>query len=125
MDLDTRILVVDDFLTMRRMLQGNLRQLGFKNIELAVDGIEALEVLEEGDIDLILCDWSMPNMNGLDLLKVVRNDEELKNIPFIMITAEGRKRSVLEAIENGVTNYVMKPFSPQILCEKIEKALAT
>ena len=123
MDLNIKILVVDDFPAIRLLIKGTLKQLGFNNIIEAEDGIMALRILEEKNFGLILADWNMPNMSGLDLLKAVRNDENLKNIPFIMVTAEGQQESVVKAAKAGISNYIMKPFSPDILIEKIEKVL--
>ena len=125
MSLDTtiRVLVVNDFATMRRIVKGVLKQLGFFEIVEAQDGREALDVLKKESIGLIVSDWNMPNMTGLDLLKVVRGDDRLKGIPFIMVTAEGMKNNVIEAVKSGVTNYIVKPFSPETFSEKIESAL--
>ncbi|MBF0117361.1 MAG: response regulator [Desulfobacterales bacterium] len=123
MDLNTKVLVVDDFSTMRRIIRGTLKQMGFKNIIEAEDGNLALTELKNNNIGLILCDWNMPNLTGLDLLKVVRGDENLKNIPFIMITAEGQKKNILDAIKAGVSNYIVKPFTAEILIEKIKTVL--
>ena len=123
MDLNIKILVVDDFATMRRILKGNLRQLGFSNILEAEDGRLALEELKKNKVDLIISDWNMPNMTGLELLKAVRGDESLKQIPFVMVTAEGQKDNVMEAAKAGVSNYVVKPFTPDTLEEKLKKVL--
>ncbi len=121
LDTNIRVLVVDDFATMRRIVKGVLKQLGFKDIIEADDGTSALEELRNQEIGLIVSDWNMPKMTGLDLLKKVRSDEKLKNIPFIMVTAEGQKENVLEAVKAGVSNYIVKPFTPEILSEKLEK----
>ncbi len=123
MDLNIKILVVDDFATMRRIIKGTLRQIGFTNIIEADDGDVALERLKDNKVGLILADWNMPNMTGFDLLKAVRSDESLNAIPFIMVTAEGQKDNVVEAVKAGVSNYLIKPFTPEDLKEKIEKAL--
>ena len=123
MDLETKVMVVDDFATMRRIVKGALKQLGFKNIIEADDGSTALEELKKEKVGLILCDWNMPKMTGLDLLKSVRGDDGLKAIPFIMVTAEAQKENVVDAVKAGVSNYVMKPFTPDTLKEKIEKVL--
>ncbi len=122
MSLDTtiRVLVVDDFATMRRIVKGVLKQLGFFEIVEAQDGREALEVLKKEAVGLIVSDWNMPNMSGLDLLKAVRDDDRLRGIPFIMVTAEGMKDNVIEAVKSGVTNYIVKPFTPETFSEKIE-----
>jgi len=116
--------VVDDFATMRRIVKGVLKQLGFENIVEAEDGSIALDTLKKEEIGLIVSDWNMPNMNGLDLLKAVRGDNGLKGIPFIMVTAEGLKENVLEAVKVGVTNYIVKPFTPEAFSEKILAALS-
>lgn len=123
MDTNIVILVVDDFATMRRIVKGALKQLEFKNIIEAEDGNGAMTMLKKEKVDLILSDWNMPNMNGLQLLKAVREEEKLKGIPFIMITAEGQKDNIMQAIQAGVSNYVMKPFTADTLKEKMEKVL--
>ncbi len=123
MDLNIKILVVDDFATMRRIIKGTLRQIGFTNIIEADDGDVALERLKDNKVGLILADWNMPNMTGFDLLKAVRSDESLNAIPFIMVTAEGKKDNVVEAVKAGVSNYLIKPFTPEDLKEKIEIVL--
>ena len=124
MDTSIKVLVVDDFATMRRIVKGVLRQMGFDKIVEAEDGSIALEALKKEEIGLIVSDWNMPNMTGLDLLKAVRGDDGLKGIPFIMVTAEGLKENVLEAVKVGVTNYIVKPFTPEAFSEKIQAALS-
>ncbi|MDY0163382.1 chemotaxis response regulator CheY [Desulfobotulus sp.] len=124
MDTSIRILCVDDFATMRRILKNILKQLGFTNITEADDGTTALEELKKGRFDLIISDWNMPKMSGLELLKTVRAMEEYKNIPFLMVTAEAQKQNVVEAVQAGVSNYVVKPFTAESIAEKIEKILA-
>ncbi len=121
LDTSIKVLVVDDFATMRRIVKGVLKQLGFKEIIEAEDGTAALEELRKENIGLIISDWNMPKMTGLDLLKAVRSDDSLKNIPFIMVTAEGQKENVLEAVQAGVSNYIVKPFTPETMSEKLEK----
>ncbi len=123
MDTSINVLVVDDFATMRRIVKGILKQLGFTNIIEAEDGELALKELKTEDIGLIVSDWNMPNMTGLDLLKAVKSDEKLKGIPFIMVTAEGQKENVVEAVKSGVSNYVIKPFTPETFGEKLGKVL--
>jgi len=123
MDTSIKVLVVDDFATMRRIVKGVLKQLGFNNIVEAEDGSIALDTLKKEEIGLIISDWNMPNMTGLDLLKAVRGDNGLKGIPFIMVTAEGLKENVLEAVKVGVTNYIVKPFTPESFSEKVQAAL--
>jgi two-component system, chemotaxis family, chemotaxis protein CheY len=122
-DTSHRVLVVDDFATMRRIVKSVLKQIGFEKIIEATDGNLALEVLKKEEVGLIVSDWNMPNMTGLELLRAVRGDEKLKTIPFIMVTAEGLKENVLEAVKAGVTNYIVKPFTPENLTVKIEAAL--
>ena len=124
MDLTRKVLVVDDFATMRRIIKNALKQIGFTKVMEADDGNAALRELKREEVGLILADWNMPNMDGLDLLKAVRGDEGLKDIPFIMVTAEGQKDNVLEAVKAGVSNYVIKPFTPQTLEEKTKKVLS-
>jgi two-component system chemotaxis response regulator CheY len=120
-DTSIKVLIVDDFATMRRIVKGVLKQLGFNNIIEAEDGNAALEELRKEKIGLIVSDWNMPNMSGLDLLKVVRGDDQFKNIPFIMVTAEGQKENVIEAVKSGVSNYIVKPFTPETFNEKLQK----
>ena len=121
MDTSMKVLVVDDFATMRRIIKGVLKQLGFNNIVEAEDGFLALEHLKKEQIGLIVSDWNMPNMSGLDLLKAVRGDANFKEIPFIMVTAEGQKENVVEAVKAGVSNYIIKPFTPDTFNEKLQK----
>ena len=123
MDRDMKVLVVDDFATMRRIVKGALKQLGYLNIVEAEDGQIALELLKKEKVGLIVSDWNMPNMTGIEFLKVVRADAVLKDTPFIMVTAEGQKDNVLEAVNAGVSNYVVKPFTPDILGRKIKKVV--
>ena len=123
MDLDMIVLVVDDFASMRRIVKNVLKQMGFKKIIEAEDGSSALQVLKKEEIGLVLCDWNMPRMTGIDLLKAVRSDESLKDIPFLMVTAEGQKDNVVEAVQAGVSNYIMKPFTAEGLEEKVKKVL--
>jgi len=120
LDTSIRVLVVDDFATMRRIVKGVLKQLGFSKIVEAVDGIEAFDMLKKEEVGLIVSDWNMPNMTGLELLKAVKGDDSLKGIPFVMVTAEGMKENVVEAVKAGVNNYIVKPFSPEAFTEKIE-----
>ncbi len=118
-----RILVVDDDENMRRIIRDVLKQIGFTNIVEADDGTTALGVLEKQNIDLILADWNMPKMSGLELLKAVRGDASLKDTPFLMVTAEAQREKVLEAVQVGVTNYIVKPFTADTLKEKLPKIL--
>lgn len=123
MNFNITILVVDDFESMRRIVKGTLKSIGFSNFIEAGDGAIALKKLEKQKVDLIISDWIMPNMNGLDFLKAVRASDKFKNIPFIMVTAEGQKGNVLEAINAGVNNYIVKPFTPETLSTKLKKVL--
>jgi len=120
-DLDMNVLIVDDFATMRKIVKNVLKQIGFKNIIEADDGRTALEVLKKEKIHFIVSDWNMPEVTGIELLKTVRNMEEHKTTPFLMVTAEGQKEQVLEAIKHKVNNYIVKPFTPETLKEKIDK----
>ncbi|PIE61963.1 MAG: response regulator [Desulfobacterales bacterium] len=123
MDTSIKVLVVDDFATMRRILKNILKQLGFKNLVEADDGATAWGVLEAQEIDLIISDWNMPKMTGLELLKKVRANGKYKDIPFLMVTAEAQKQNVIEAVQAGVSNYVVKPFTAESISEKLEKVL--
>ena len=124
MDLNMKVMIVDDFATMRRILRNILKQIGFKNIIEADDGKHALKELKKEKVDLIMCDWNMPEMPGIDLLKKVRADDELKEIPFVMVTAEAQKDNILEAVKSGVSNYVVKPFTAETITEKLHKIFA-
>jgi two-component system chemotaxis response regulator CheY len=121
MDLSMKVLVVDDFATMRRILRGVLKEIGFTKIVEADDGSTALAVLKKDKVDLIVSDWNMPEVTGLELLKAVRGDESMKNVPFLMVTAEGQKDSVVQAVQAGVNNYVVKPFTADTIKEKLEQ----
>jgi two-component system chemotaxis response regulator CheY len=116
-----KVLVVDDFPTMRRIVKNLIKQVGFESIDEAEDGQQAWNKLKSGNFGLILCDWNMPKMEGIDLLKNIRQDAALKDIPFIMITAEAEKEKVIEALKAGVDNYIVKPFTAEVLREKLEK----
>lgn len=120
-DTKMKVLVVDDFSTMRRIVKNILRQLGFENIVEADDGENAVRKLESERIDFVVSDWNMPNMSGLELLKWVRSHDEFKDLPFLMVTAEAQKENVLEAVKAKVSNYIVKPFTAETLSEKIEK----
>lgn len=121
MDLSMKILIVDDFATMRRIMKNILKQIGFSNIIEADDGTTAYEELKKTSVDLIISDWNMPKMTGLDLLKKVRETDGLKDVPFLMVTAEAQKQNVIDAVQAGVTNYVVKPFTAEAISEKLEK----
>ncbi|KKP87594.1 MAG: Chemotaxis protein CheY [Candidatus Nomurabacteria bacterium GW2011_GWC2_35_8] len=121
LDLKMKILVVDDFSTMRRIVKNILKQIGFSNIDEAEDGNNALLKLKQEKFDMVVSDWNMPNMTGLDLLKAIRADSAINSMPVLMVTAEAKKENVLEAIQAGVNNYVVKPFTADTLKDKIEK----
>jgi len=121
MDLGMKVLVVDDFATMRRIVKNVLRQIGFANIGEADDGKAALKVLKEEKFDLILCDWNMPEMSGLEVLKQMKSDDALKDIPFVMVTAEAQKDHIIEAVKAGVNSYIVKPFTAETIGEKLKK----
>jgi two-component system chemotaxis response regulator CheY len=110
-DTSIKVLVVDDMSTMRRILKNVLKQIGFSNLVEAENGQDALNKLKVGDIGLIVSDWNMPVMQGIELLRTVRADAELKHLPFLMVTAEGQKENIIEAVQAGVSNYVVKPFT--------------
>ncbi len=119
---DTKILIVDDFPTMRRILKTLLRQNGFENFREAEDGQQGYETLQQEDgFDLIISDWNMPNMTGLEFLKAVRADERFKHLPFLMVTAEAEKENIIEAVKCGVSNYIVKPFTGHALKDKLVK----
>lgn len=117
------VLVVDDFSTMRRIVRNILRDLDFKNIIEAEDGDAAVTILKTQKVDLIVSDWNMPKMTGLDLLKWVRSNEKTAKLPFLMVTAESQKENIIEAVKARVSNYVVKPFTAATLGEKLEKIL--
>ncbi len=123
MDTSIKILIVDDFATMRRILKNILKQLGFKNLVEADDGTTAWDVLESQEIDLIISDWNMPKMTGLELLKKVRASTQYQKAPFLMVTAEAQKQNVIEAVQAGVSNYVVKPFTAEAISDKLKKIL--
>lgn len=121
MDKNMKILIVDDFSTMRRIIKNLLRDLGFTNTQEADDGQTALPMLQGGDFDFLITDWNMPGMTGIELLKAVRLDDGLKTLPVLMVTAEAKRDQIVEAAQSGVNGYVVKPFTAQALKEKIEK----
>lgn len=120
-DKNIRILVVDDFSTMRRIVKNIFRQLGFTNTVEADDGSTALPILKSEKIDFLVTDWNMPKMTGLELLKAVRADPELKHIPVLMVTAEALKENIVAAAKAGVNNYIVKPFDAKTLAAKLER----
>jgi two-component system chemotaxis response regulator CheY len=119
-DRNIKILVVDDFATMRQIVKKSLGALGFHNITEASDGLDALEKLEKDQFGFIISDWNMPNMMGLDFLKNVRAKDTYKSIPFLMVTAEAKRENVIEAAKAGVSQYIVKPFTVESLQEKID-----
>lgn len=121
LDKNMKILIVDDFSTMRRIIKNLLRDLGFTNTQEADDGLTALPMLKGGDFDFLVTDWNMPGMTGIELLKEVRADDKLASLPTLMVTAEAKKDQIVEAAQAGVNGYVVKPFTAQALKEKIEK----
>ena len=116
-----KILIVDDFSTMRRIIKNLLRDLGFTNTVEADDGITAIPILNSGSIDFLVTDWYMPGMTGIDLLRHVRADEKLRSLPVLTVTAEAKREQIIEAAQAGVNGYVVKPFTALALKEKIEK----
>ncbi len=123
LDKNMNVLIVDDYKTMLRIIRNLLKQLEFDNVEEATDGSEALAKLRAGNFGLVISDWNMEPMTGLDLLKEVRADARLRSLPFIMITAESKTENVVAAKQAGVSNYIVKPFNAETLREKIEKVL--
>ena len=121
MDKNMKILVVDDFSTMRRIIKNLLRDLGFNNTAEADDGATALPVLQNGNYDFLITDWNMPGMQGIDLLKAVRSDAKLAKLPVLMVTAESKRDQIVEAAQAGVNGYIVKPFTAVTLKAKIEK----
>ena len=117
---DIKILAVDDFSTMRRIVKNLLKQLGYHNVTEAEDGVVALDILQKETIDFVISDWNMPNMTGLELLKAIRADSNLKDIPVLLITAEALKDNVVAAVKAGANGYIVKPFTPDTLQEKID-----
>ncbi|WP_444544015.1 chemotaxis response regulator CheY [Oceanisphaera marina] len=116
-----KILIVDDFSTMRRIIKNLLRDLGFNNTLEADDGLTALPMLKNGDFDFVVTDWNMPGMQGIDLLKAIRADDKLKHLPVLMVTAEAKREQIIAAAQAGVNGYVVKPFTAGTLKEKLEK----
>ena len=120
-DTNMKVLIVDDFSTMRRIIKNLLRDLGFNNTSEADDGNTALPMLKSGGYDFLITDWNMPGMTGIDLLKAVRNDPDMANLPVLLVTAEAKKEQIIEAAQAGVNGYIVKPFNVATLKEKIEK----
>ncbi len=124
LDLTLKVLVVDDMSTMRRIVKNVLKQIGYSDIVEAENGEEALKKLKGGGVGLVVSDWNMPVMSGIDLLRAIRADPELKDIPVLMVTAEAQKENIIEAVQAGVSNYVVKPFTADALLEKLQKIFA-
>ncbi len=119
-----KILVVDDSSTMRRIIVNTLARLGYKDVVQAGDGVEAWDALQANpDVEVVITDWNMPNMNGLELVKKIRAEEKYVDVPIIMVTTEGGKAEVITALKAGVNNYIVKPFTPQVLKEKLQAVL--
>lgn len=121
LDKNMKILIVDDFSTMRRIIKNLLRDLGFNNTQEADDGSTALPMLQKGDFDFVVTDWNMPGMQGIDLLKAIRADDSLKHLPVLMVTAEAKREQIIAAAQAGVNGYVVKPFTAATLKEKLDK----
>jgi two-component system chemotaxis response regulator CheY len=121
LDKNMKILIVDDFSTMRRIIKNLLRDLGFTNTSEADDGTTALPMLRKGGFDFLVTDWNMPGMTGIDLLREVRADADLATLPVLMVTAEAKREQIITAAQAGVSGYIVKPFTANTLKEKIEK----
>lgn len=124
MNTSMKVLIVDDYSTMRRIIRNLLREVGLANTVEADDGTSALPLLEDGDIDLVITDWNMPAMTGIDLLKAVRSDPALESLPVLLVTAEAKRQQIIAAAEAGANGYIVKPFSAQTLKQKIDKIFA-
>ena len=118
-----KVLIVDKITDMRKILKGLMKNLGFLNISEAEDGSSALQLLKEDSYGLVISEWNMPSMSGLELLKAIRSDENLKEIFFVLVTAEATKENIIEAIQSGANNYIVKPFTTDILQKKLEEVL--
>ena len=120
-----RLLIVDDFSTMRRIVRNLLKELGYSNVDEAEDGAAALSKLRREKFDFVISDWNMPNVTGIELLKAIREDESLKHLPVLMVTAEARKENIIEAAQSGASGYIVKPFTAATLDEKLTKIFKT
>ena len=121
-----KLLIVDDSSTMRRIIKNTLARLNYKDVAEGEDGLDAWEYLDDHpDVEMLITDWNMPNMNGLELVKKVRSDPRFEELPIIMVTTEGGKAEVITALKAGVNNYIVKPFTPQVLKEKLGAVLGT
>jgi two-component system chemotaxis response regulator CheY len=125
MDLNMKIIIADDFPEVTRVIRNILKKIGFTNIREADGGKAVLRALKKEKYDLILCDWNMPDIPGIDVLKKIRSDDELKDIPFIMVTAETEKEKILAAIKAGVSNYIVKPFNAETINETLKKVFGS
>ncbi len=124
LDFSLKVLVVDDMSTMRRIVKNVLKQIGYTDLHEAEDGQRGLQKLKEGGFGLVVSDWNMPVMMGIDMLRAIRADPDLKHIPVLMVTAEAQKENIIEAVQAGVSNYVVKPFTADALLEKLQKIFA-
>ena len=120
-DPSMKILIVDDMVTMRRIVKNVLKQLGFSNIDEAENGQDGLQKLKSCKYDFVVSDWNMPVMTGIDMLRAIRADEQLKAIPVLMVTAEAQQKNLVEAVQAGVSNYIVKPFTAETMQEKLAK----
>ncbi|MCE9633130.1 MAG: chemotaxis response regulator CheY [Methylophilales bacterium] len=120
-DKNLKMLVVDDFSTMRRIVRNLLKELGFTNVEEAEDGVSALNKLQSGRFEFVVTDWNMPNMSGIELLKNIRKDPNLKDLPVLMVTAEAKRENIVEAAQSGANGYIVKPFTATTLEEKLNR----
>lgn len=121
MDKSMKILVVDDFPTMRRIVRNLLKELGYGNVDEAEDGVAALAKLRSGSFEFVISDWNMPNLDGLAMLKEIRGDATLSHLPVLMVTAEAKKENIIAAAQAGANGYVVKPFTAATLDEKLMK----
>jgi two-component system chemotaxis response regulator CheY len=120
-DKNLKILIVDDFSTMRRIVRNLLKELGYTNADEAEDGVVALQKLKNGNFQFVVSDWNMPNMTGIELLRAIRADDALKHLPVLMVTAEAKKENIIAAAQAGASGYVVKPFTAAVLEEKLNK----
>ena len=120
-DKNLKILVVDDFSTMRRIVRNLLKELGYTNVDEAEDGVVAMQRLKGNNFQFVITDWNMPNMTGIELLRAVRADPSLKHLPVLMITAEAKKENIIVAAQSGASGYIVKPFTAGTLEEKLGK----
>ncbi len=123
MSTDLKFLIVDDFSTMRRIVRGLLKEIGYNNAEEAEDGVVALQMLKNAKFDFVVSDINMPNMNGFDLLAAIKADANLKHLPVLMVTAEARKEDIVRAAQDGAAGYIVKPFTKATLEEKVQKIM--